>query len=99
LQGLRMIAHDGRTGTSRETDEDRSTYVRCRSVGTTEEDPHMRSSVDPLRIRWLTALVVIAIAIAACTAPAGGTAPPGSAAPVNGASPAPAAPTSGGYSY
>ena len=46
-----------------------------------------------LRIRSFAALVVIALAFAACTSPAGTT------APGTGASPAPAAPTSGGYSY
>jgi hypothetical protein len=58
----------------------------------------MRPTVDRLKIRTLAALVAIAIALAACTAPAGGTTAPGT-----GASPAPAAPTtaptSGGYSY
>lgn len=59
----------------------------------------MRQIVDRLRIRWLAALVVIAIALGACTSPAGGTAPAGTTAPGNGATPAPAAPTSGGSSY
>ena len=53
----------------------------------------MRPTVTRLRIRWLAALILIAIALGACTSPAGTT------APGNGASPAPAAPTSGGYSY
>ena len=53
----------------------------------------MRPTVNRLRIRSLAALVIIAIALGACIAPAGTT------APGNGASPAPAAPTSGGYSY
>ena len=54
----------------------------------------MRPIIDLLRIRSLVALVAIAIVLAACTAPAGGTTAPGT-----GTSPAPAAPTSGGYSY
>ena len=54
----------------------------------------MRPIINRLRIRSLATLVAIAIVLAACTAPAGGTTAPG-----NGASPAPAAPTSGGYSY
>jgi hypothetical protein len=54
----------------------------------------MRTTVDRLRIRSLAALVALVIVLAACTAPAGGTTAPGT-----GGSPAPAAPTSGGYSY
>jgi len=54
----------------------------------------MRPTVNRLRIRSLAALVANANVLAACTAPAGGTTAPGT-----GTSPAPAAPTSGGYSY
>ena len=58
----------------------------------------MHTTIDRLRIRSLAALVAIAIAIAACSAPAGGGTAPG-----NAATPPPAAPaaptTGGGYSY
>jgi hypothetical protein len=91
-----MIAHDGRTGTWRqtETNRGRSTYMSVPDLLRPPWRTAMRSTFYRPRIRSLAALVAIAIVLAACTAPAGGT-----TAPVNGASPAPAAPTSGGYSY
>jgi hypothetical protein len=62
----------------------------------------MRMTADRLRIRSLVALVLITIALAACTSPSGGTAPasgaPATGAPVTAAPSAPA-PASSGYSY
>ena len=59
----------------------------------------MRPTAKQLRISSLAASLVIAIVLAACTAPAGGgatTAPGGAATSAPGA-PASAEPTKGGY--
>jgi hypothetical protein len=62
----------------------------------------MRMTADRLRIRSLVALVVITIALAACTSPSGGSAP-ASGAPATGApgtaAPSAPAPASSGYTY
>ena len=68
-----------------------------RSVVTAEEDSPMHQTINRSRIRAIAALVVIAVALGACTSPAGTNAP-GTGAPANPAPSAPA-PTSGGYSY
>ena len=60
----------------------------------------MRPKTHRLRIRPLAALIAIALALGACTSPAGGGSAPGTTTPGGGTSPAPAAPTTGGgYSY
>ena len=102
LQGLRMIAHGGRTDTwpEMETGLSPPDVVPDVQLFRPPRKPDMHTTIDRLRIRSLAALVAIAIVLAACSAPASGGSAPGTSAPGTGASPAPAAPTTGGgYSY